>query len=300
MFKTKYPQSMPWLEYIAPTQQQLLDLSAQYHIPLSVLKTALTKTPLSRSQHIQDWHWIVCYVPVLGQHSAEYQLASFSVFIRQQQLIIVSATALSFFDLVLQRQQHDARPEAVQHAVIDLLHAISQQFFHAYQQIDLQIMQVESELESSIKNQQIFRLLAHSKTLNRMANALRANCKMLTQLQSQDPLIFPHDPSGLELSLADVCDETQQALAMTNIQNSNLCNLMDAYAAAVENNLSMLVQYLSIYVILGAIPLGIASFFGMNTPLPWHDQPWALFDLALISILISGALLFILKKRQIT
>lgn len=188
----------------------------------------------------------------------------------------------------------------MQHAVVDLLHAIAQQFFHAFEQIHLQIMPVESELKYSIKNQQIFRLLAHSKTLNKMVNALHANCKMLSQLQSQTLLVFPDSPSDTELSLADVCDETQQALAMINIQNNNLCNLMDAYAAAVENNLSMLVQYLSIYVILGAIPLGIASLFGMNIPLPWHDQPWPLFDLALISILISGALFIIIKKHQIT
>lgn len=296
MFKTEHQQSAPWLEYIAPSQEDLDDISTHYQIPLHFLRAALTPQSLARAQHQQDWQLIVCHVPVLGQHSAEYQISSFALLIRQQQLILISPVALSIFDVAIQRQQSDHSPDACQRAVINLLQDVADQFIAAIQQVNVQIMQVESEIAHAIKNRQIFGLLAYSKTLNRMANALSANHNMLIQLQIQQALA---SSSSLNLDLADVCVETEQAQAMAEIQNTNLCNLIDAYAAAVENNLSMLVQYLSIYVIIGAIPLGISSIFGMNIPLPWHDQPWALFYLGVISILISALMLFILKKRQI-
>jgi len=73
---------------------------------------------------------------------------------------------------------------------------------------------------------------------------------------------------------------------------------MDAYSAAIENNLSLAVQYLTIFVTIAAIPMAVAGIYGMNTPLPFQDEPYALAALAGITVAVAVAVISFFKARR--
>src|SRR5690606_19353872 len=98
--------------------------------------------------------------------------------------------------------------------------------------------------------------------------------------------------------LEDVITENKQAIEMASIYSSILSSMMGASASIISNNLNMVMKFLTSVTIVMAIPTMIASFFGMNVPLPLTANPFALGYILILSIVISLIAIFILSRRQ--
>ncbi len=55
---------------------------------------------------------------------------------------------------------------------------------------------------------------------------------------------------------------------MANIYSDILSGMMDAFASVISNNLNIVMRLLTSITIILTIPMLVASFFGMNVPLP--------------------------------
>ncbi|EPF70443.1 magnesium transporter CorA family protein [Acinetobacter rudis] len=304
MFKTNETQmqihSIRWLKVIDPDQEYITHISTQFSIPRNFIQTALDENASARIQCKQQATLIMTHLPFNTSSKAEQSVSckSFAVIIKDHLVFIISKHDHPIFDQMIQYVEQGPEHSAEQLAdyVYRFLELAADQFIVASKSVNEQISTVEHELLSSIKNKQVFKLLNHNKVLNRIAISLRGNSKVLNLLNDMQ-VVTGHQAA--QHRLLNVMVETDQAQAMAEIHNINLSNLMDAYSAAIENNLSLLVQYLSVYVIIAAIPLGIASLYGMNIPLPLQEQPYALSLLAGLSLLLSVAIVIIFKKRQI-
>lgn len=287
-----------WLKLINPNQTEISNFAEKYDIPPEFIEAALDPHAVARIQQQRNTTLILSHLPF--EHADEvhptFSTQAFAVIIKEQWVVMLCRHDHTIFDRMLQHHLTEQNQYPLSYFIFRLLELSADQFIYATKIVNQRIADVEDELKSSIKNKQIFTLLKHSKSLNRFASALKGNSKVLTTLHTQ-PIFAPATVTNH--LLLNVMVETEQARAMAEIHNINLCNLMDAYSAAIENNLSLLVQYLSIYVIVGAIPLGIASLFGMNTPLPMQENPYALIYLALISVAITTLMILYFKKRQI-
>lgn len=289
-----------WLKVIDPDQDYITHISNQFAIPRSFIQSAMDENANARIQCKQQCTLIMTHLPFSLQSESVESVSckTFAIIIKDHLVFIMSKYDHVIFDQIIQHiethpiSSHDQLADSIYR----LLELGADQFVAASKMVNDKIMQVENELLSSIKNKQVFKLLDHNKTLNRLAISLRGNAKVLSLLNEMQ-VIAQQDTARHRL--LNVIVETEQAQAMAEIHNINLSNLMDAYSAAIENNLSLLVQYLSVYVIIAAIPLGVASFYGMNTPLPFQEQPYALALLAGLCAIVSAAIIVIFKKRQI-
>lgn len=287
-----------WLKLINPNPAEISDFAEKYDIPREFIEAVLDPHAIARIQQQQNTTLILSHLPLehLGETHSAFSTQAFGLIIGPQYVLMVCANEHIIFDRMLQHHLTEQNQYPLSYFIFRLLELVADQFIYATKVVNQRVVEVEEELKKSIKNKQIFTLLKHSKSLNRFTNALKGNSKVLTALHTQPRFA---SSEAADYLLLNVMVETEQANAMAEIHNINLCNLMDAYSAAIENNLSLLVQYLSIYVIVGAIPLGIASLFGMNTPLPMQENPYALVYLALISVVITTLMIFYFKKRQI-
>jgi len=74
--------------------------------------------------------------------------------------------------------------------------------------------------------------------------------------------------------------------------------MMDAFASVISNNLNMVMKFLASVTIVMAIPTMIASFFGMNVPVPWASHPLGFYIVGLVSIMLTVAATVILWKKR--
>ena len=152
-----------------------------------------------------------------------------------------------------------------------------------------------------MKNKALFQLFEVQKSLVYFTTALKDNGIVLEKLIRQKKLAavqeiiqFTEDD---EDTLEDVIIENKQALEMVEMHRHILENMMDVFASIISNNLTVVMKFLTSMTILLAIPTLIASYWGMNVPVPFSTAPLGFAYVVVLSMLIAVVIgLWLLKK----
>jgi magnesium transporter len=180
--------------------------------------------------------------------------------------------------------------------ILQLLFKNATYYLQYLKQIDRMSLNIERELHKSMKNKELIQLLDLEKSLVYFSTSLRGNEIVLEKMLKLDAIKkYPEDEDLLE----DVIIENKQAIEMANIYSNILSGMMDAFASVISNNLNIVMKFLTSVTIVLTIPTMIASFFGMNVPVPLSMQPYAFIIIIAISLGLSTILaLFMAKKKM--
>jgi len=139
---------------------------------------------------------------------------------------------------------------------------------------------IEKELQKSLKNEEVIRLLNIEKSLVFFTTSLKSNELMMERLMKTDLLkLTPDDRDRLE----DVLIDNRQAIEMANIYSNILSGMMDAFASVISNNLNVVMKILTSITIILMIPTLTASIYGMNIELPFQHSQHAFYIVTGIS-----------------
>ncbi|PWD88048.1 magnesium transporter CorA family protein [Ignatzschineria cameli] len=284
-----------WINLVAPSREKVDRLLHSLDLPLDTLNQPRS----SLQKKIGDLLLLRLHIPKrnLPYSPIPYQVTLLTILIKGNKVV----TILEDETTLLMHLEHEY---LVKWAFLDvtsfvyrLLALTTEGFILATKEVERETTQMEEALKRTFNNQSVYQLLNYNKSFLFFAKALKHNYKLLNVIYEQSMLKADYEQ---DLQLSDLIVETAQAENLARIYNANLRNLMDAYSALIKNNLSLSVQYLTIFITISAIPMSIAALYGMNTPLPFQDEPYALTLLAIITgILILGALLVFRVKRMI-
>jgi magnesium transporter len=155
--------------------------------------------------------------------------------------------------------------------------------------------ETERELQKSLKNEALIKLLNLEKSLVFFTTSLRSNDLMMERLLKTELLKLTLEDKDM---LEDVLIDNRQAIEMANIYSNILSGMMDAFASVISNNLNVVMKILTSITIILMIPTLIASIYGMNIDLPFQRSPHAFFIVIGISFTLSvlSALIFIRNR----
>jgi magnesium transporter len=148
-------------------------------------------------------------------------------------------------------------------------------------QINQMTAVIERDLEKSIKNKELNRLLKMEKCLVYFITSIKANEIVLARLRNSKRITSEINEDLLE----DAFIENKQALDMAQIYSDILSGMMDAFASVISNNLNDVMKQLTLISIILMIPTLIVSIFGMNVPNTMENSIWAL------PVILSGAII---------
>ncbi len=154
---------------------------------------------------------------------------------------------------------------------------------------------IEKELQKSLKNEELIKLLNIEKSLVFFTTSLKSNELMMERLLKTELLkLTPDDKDMLE----DVLIDNRQAIEMANIYSNILSGMMDAFASVISNNLNVVMKILTSITIILMIPTLTASIYGMNIELPFQHSSHAFFIVTGISFALSllSVLIFIRNR----
>jgi magnesium transporter len=154
---------------------------------------------------------------------------------------------------------------------------------------------IQKKLEMESRNRQLIKLFNIEKSLVYFTTSLKSNMLMLERLRRMRLLEMNDTNENL---LEDILTEGKQAIEMANIYSDILSGMMDAFASVISNNLNIVMRLLTSITIIITIPILIASFYGMNVPLPLAHSPYAFIMIVALSIFMSLlAVLYFVKRR---
>ena len=98
--------------------------------------------------------------------------------------------------------------------------------------------------------------------------------------------------------LRDVYDHVVRTTEFIETYRDLLSGALDIYLSAVANRTNEVMKVLTIWGTIALPMVIITGFFGMNLPLPWHDNPHGtLYSIGLMAVSTVATLAYFKKKK---
>ena len=276
-----------WINLVRPSADELNAVEAITEAPQDFIRSALDPEESSRIE-IEDNHILVLInVPIITP--------DYIVTICQEYNDVIqnfSETRFRYFSTFKRTR-----------LLFQILYRSAMLFLKDLRQMTRRSDQIEQDLRKSMKNEELFQLLDLQKGLTYYSMSLRSNKVVVERLlrlcsNPQVSHIIKFREEDEEL-LDDVRVEYDQAIEMAQIQTDVLAGMMDAFASVISNNLNIVMKFLASITIVMAIPTMVASFFGMNVPVPWEGDPMGFVIVSIVALGLTIVSIWVLWKKRL-
>ena len=284
-----------WVNVVCPNNDDFEFLTQTLNVPESFLNDIADTDERPRTDTEGNWLLTILRIPVVNKQNGSLPFDTVPIGIITNNEIIVSVCYHNT-DLLPDFIEHTRRKGIVVRNKLDLIFRLiysSAVWFLKYlKQINIDISAAEKELERSIRNEDLLRLMRLQKTLVYFNTSIRGNEVMIGKLRT----IF-QDTDYLDTELVeDVIIELKQALNTVNIYSDILTGTMDAFASIISNNVNTIMKRMTSLSIVLMLPTLIASFYGMNVDIHLEEVPFAFSLIVLFSIGLSTLAFVIFRK----
>lgn len=286
-----------WINVTHPTNDEIKRLTGEFKLPDDIVQDILDMDERPRVEFDDTWSLIIMRVPVenltngipfqtipLGIYIGE----EFTLTLCQQNNEILPAEQPSPF-----REQYRQITDSI-NFILRLFLRTGNIYLKYLKYINQQTGAIEQDLEKSIRNRELNKLLKMEKCLVYFITSIKANEMVLSKLRNSKKVTTEINEDLLE----DAMIVNKQALEMAQIYSDIQSGMMDAFASVISNNLNGVMKQLTLISIILMIPTLIASIFGMNVPNFMENSRLAMPSIIVASLVLSFMGVALFRKRR--
>lgn len=290
-----------WVNLSSPNEQEIQRVAKEANVPVDFIRDALDDEERSRIEKEEGDVFIIIDYPYMVKDESGYSVYEtlpLGMILTEDCFITISlkeAPVLSNFKNNKMKEFYTYKKTRF---ALQVLFVISSYYLRYLKQINKKTDDVERELHhSSMTNKELYSLLALEKSLVYFTTSLKSNKMVLDKILRIKYLkLYEEDEDLLE----DVMIENTQAIEMAATYSSILTSMMNAFSSIISNNLNVVMKFLTSITIILAFPTMVASFLGMNVPLPFglENYPHGFLSAILVSIFLAATIAFIFWKKK--
>ncbi len=286
-----------WINTTNPSKEEIQKLNSKFGLPTDLINDILDQDERPRIEFDDDWTLIIFRIPVKVKYSGvPFHTIPLGIFITENftlTLCLQDNEILPIGQPSPFREQYKEITDNI-NFILRLFLRSGNLYLRYLKQINQMTSLIEQDLEKSIKNKELNKLLKMEKCLVYFITSIKANEIVLTKLRNSKKITTEINQDLLE----DAFIENKQALEMAQIYSDIQSGMMDAFASVISNNLNVVMKQLTLISIILMIPTLIASIFGMNVPNFMENATWAMPLIILCSLLVSLLGVLLLRKRH--
>lgn len=293
------PEDGTWINILPPLKQpEFTELSQNLDIPIDFLTDSLDIDERARFEEEDNVKLIVIKAPTennsFNDSDAYYITIPICIILTHNQIVTVNSfenPAMKKFLTTFQKRNTDKKTMMV----LKIIEKVVQNFLDLLKEINHRRNILEKLLYDANRNEQLLQLMRIQKSLVYFVTALRSNELLFLKLERTNFMGLNEEEKEY---LNDLIVDNSQALEMANIYANILSSTLDAFASIIANNQNEVLKRLSVITIVLSFPVLVASIYGMNVPIPYHDSPFAFYlpvGLSLVISLVIGW--FFLRKK---
>lgn len=298
------PEPSCWINISPPfSKEELMEVSNQFDVPFDFLTDSLDIDERSRYEKEEGVKLIVVNTPILNkaeeENQAIYITVPIGIILTGEQIITITSYENPVLQYFLDGKVKNFNPKDEKLFVLMILEQNVYRFLKCLKKLNLKRNIVEKELYDSSRNQDLRRLLNIEKSLVYFVNTLSSNELLKMKMKRSDFLLIREDEYKTDL-FEDIIIDNSQALEMSNVYTNILNGTMEAYASIISNNLNVVIQRLTLVTIILMVPTLIASFYGMNVPVPFKSSGLqSFFFIIIFSLVISLLLAWWFRRKRL-
>ncbi|HAP02202.1 MAG TPA: magnesium transporter CorA [Bacteroidetes bacterium] len=296
------PESDCWINIYPPfNHENLKKLSEQYTIPIDFLIDSLDIDERSRFEHEDDVDLIVLKIPLMNESDSErdakFITIPLGIILVKDIIITISPYENQVVECFLNNNVRNYSTLDRNKFVLQVFDRCVFYFLYFLKEINNESNAFERELYSSMRNEELLKLLKIEKSLVYFVTSLRANELMMLKVQRTDFLKIKEDEEKQEF-FSDTIIDTSQALEMANTYTNILSGTMDAFASIISNNLNVVMKRLTSVTIVLTVPTLISSLYGMNVHIPYEENKYTFYFIMAGCVLIAFSLIWLFKRLK--
>jgi magnesium transporter len=287
--------SAPWLVEVAPSEARLELLSQHFGVAPGLLAHALDVDERPRFQTAGGVTLVVLRAPEPPGAGGAYTTVAFGVVLGDGVALTVCRRDNDVLRELGRRATRAGAPFAPHAALVHALEVTADAYLAILAQLNRAIEAAEDGLREAMENRGVLELLTYQKSLVHFTTALHSTELMLQRLRKTSALqLGPEDEAWFD----EVLVEFQQALDTGTVARDILSETMDAFASIISNNLNVVMKFLASVTLVLTLPVAVASFYGMNVALPGQHSPLAFAATLAVSLALSAAVAFALRRLR--
>lgn len=292
-----------WINVTPPISPDEIEyLSDTFQIPQDFLTDPLDIDERARYEKDEEVKLIIINTPVLNDgfrnDEAIFITIPIGLILIDHRIITITNSDNTIIEQFIDNKVKNVNTNDIGLFVLQIFEQNVIRFLSCLKKLNLKRNLLEKELYDSSRNQDLQQLLSIQKSLIYFVNSLSANELLKMKIKRSDLLSVKDNDDKMEL-LEDLIIDNSQALAMSNIYTNILSSTMETYSSIISNNLGMIMQRLTLITIILMVPTLVSSFFGMNVPVPMHENNFSFLYIFLGSILMSVALAFFFRRKRL-
>lgn len=259
-----------WINLVDPTPEEIHTVSERTGIAEEFIRYPLDEEELSRVETEDGQILIIVDVPVITDAEVTYETAPLGIALNDDYIITVSLEDLELYRNFAGGRIKSAATFKKTRLILQILQMQTNIYLKSLRDINRRYEALEVRLRQAMNNDDLNALLNLQKSLVYFTTSLRSNDKVMEKLfRTRTIKMYEEDRDLLD----DVIIENKQAIEMADIYTTILKNSMDALASISNNNLAKVMNFLTVITLMVALPTFITSFFGMNLPMPFANNP---------------------------
>jgi magnesium transporter len=287
-----------WINLVQPTEKELQKILDEFpEIDTISLSAALDEEERARIEIDNGTTLILVDVPIVEpiNNNLYYSTIPVGIILVGETIITVCTKEVPIIEDFVRGRVKNFYTYKKTRFILQILYKNATYYLQYLKQVDRRSGHIEREMHKSMKNKELIQLLELEKSLMFFSTSLKANEIVLERMMRLDSIKkYPEDEELLE----DVIIENKQAIEMAMIYSNVLNGTMDAFASIISNNLNIVMKFLTSVTIVMAVPTMVASFFGMNVPVPMSTFPYAFPMVLGISFVLSITFALVLFKKK--
>lgn len=285
-----------WINVVTPTEEDIRYLTEELVVPQAFLSDIEDVDERPRMETEDGWTLMILRIPYRDtQNDIPYITVPLGMIMKDHYFVTVCHYETDMLpDFLLYTRRKNLKVEGNWDLLFRLFLSSSVWYLKYLKQLNNQSRAVEKELERSIQNAELQRLLKIEKSLVFFITSLRGNDNLLIKLKNLKNQRQFFDPDLVE----DVEIELRQAQDTSRIYSDILSGTMDAFASVISNNLNVIMKRMTAISLLLMVPTLIASLYGMNVINGLEDSRYGFFVIAVVSVGFSVLSFLLFRKRR--
>ena len=282
-----------WINIEFPDEDDLHFLTEELGVPSEFLADIADVDERPRTEKEDDWQLTILRIPLESNiQGLPYMTVPVGVITGKETTITVCYRKSQLIpDFISHIRRKGISITSQADFITRMIYSSAVWFLKYLKLIYLEINRAEKELEESVRNEDLMRIMRLQKSLVYFSTSIRGNEAMLGRLRTATRA-GEIDPDLVE----DVSIELRQAYNTINIY-TDICNsTMDALGSIISNNVNTIMKRMTSLQIVLTIPTMIASFYGMNVDVYIAEWHYSFVAIMIISVIMS-AIAFVLFKR---
>lgn len=299
--ETKEFEKGNWINMIAPTEEEIKLVCKKLKIQEDFIRYSLDFEEKARIDYEEDddTTLFIIDIPIMEKENnteIHSTMPLGMIKVRDDYFITV---ALKQNKIISELEKSKSKNSVITYKksrmILQVFYKNAEIYLSELKKINREKEMTEKELNNSMKNKELLKMLSLEKSLVYFTTSLKSNEMVMEKtLRGKIIKLYEEDEDILE----DAIIENKQAMEMAKIYSDILSGTMDTYASIISNNLNIVMKVLTTITIILSIPTIIGSFWGMNVPVPFAGNPYGFYIVIGVSLLIAILTYLIFKRRN--